>query len=116
MSLAACISRCPSTTRLPCCLKGPAPVKGSSTEALGLLRLQEQGVLRVGAEQQQDPGTGSDAAHSDDLVSGVHEAIPLDQLSYVAIERSHVGRVDLEKAFLDRLRVHALEHLLDRDD
>ena len=65
MSLTACISRCPATTRCPESSNSLAPMSSSSTSRL--LRLQEQRVhivVAVVTQQQQHPRPGADAAHT----------------------------------------------------
>ena len=91
MSLAACISRWPSTTRSPWLLEArSARRSGSSTDALGLLDLEEERIAVVAAEQQHDPGAGADAADPDDLEGGVDEAVAVEQRAAVA--RQSVSR------------------------
>src|SRR5262249_1663725 len=46
---------------------------------LGFLDLQEQWVVIIGAEEQRDPATRSDASHAHDLPCQLDEAIRLEQ-------------------------------------
>ena len=91
MSLAACVSRWPSTTRWPWLANSLLPRNGSSTEASRLLELQEQRILVVAAEQQHDPGARADAADADDLAGRVHVAEALQQLAAIAGKGRAVG-------------------------
>ena len=59
MSGAACIIRCPSTTRRPCWLNWLFPRNGSSTEACASLNWRNSGSLVIAAHHQQDPGAGT---------------------------------------------------------
>ena len=79
------------------------PANGSSTEALRLLDLQEERIVRVAAEEQNDPGAGPDAADADDLVGDVDVAVALDQVPDVAVERSRYWAISFEQPLLDRL-------------
>ena len=62
LSLAACISHWPSTTRWPWLSNSLAAGVWLEHRGLRLLRLQEERVLVVAAGQQDDPGAGADAA------------------------------------------------------
>ena len=79
MSLAACISRWPSTTRWPVVAEAAAPGVRLEHRGLGLLDLQEQRVVVVAAEHQGDPGARADAAHPHHLARQVDEAVALEQ-------------------------------------
>ena len=79
MSLAACISRWPSTTRWPCCWYFARAEERLEHRRLGLLELQEQRIGVVAAEHEHDPGARSHAAHPDDLPGGIDVAEPLEQ-------------------------------------
>ena len=56
MSLAACISRCPSTTRCPCWSVLARAEERLEHRRLRLLDLEEERIGVVAAEQQHDPG------------------------------------------------------------
>ncbi len=95
MSLAACISRWPTTTRSPSFLGAyRCRIAGGhvrlSTERLGLLDLQEQRVAVVPAAQQHDPAAGPDAADPDHLAGHVDELELVEQGPPVARQRAAV--------------------------
>jgi hypothetical protein len=55
------------------------PDEGLQHRRAGLLRLQEQRVAVVVAEQQQHEGARADAAHPHDLARGVDEPVLVQQ-------------------------------------
>jgi hypothetical protein len=68
---------------------------------LRLLELQEERVVVIAADQQQDPGAGTDAADAADLPCRMDVAIALEQAAAVAWQRAavrvdHVRRKSLE--------------------
>ena len=101
MSLAAWVSRWPSTTRWPWLVNVLLPRKGSSTDACCLLELQEQRVVLVAAEHQHDPGARADAADADDLPRRVDVAIALEQLPAVGAQGTPVGADDSAHELLE---------------
>ena len=103
MSLAACISRWPATTRSPWFEYSLLPRYGSSTDCLRLLDLQEERVVAVAAEQQQDPAPRPDAADPDDLACQVDHPELLEQVPAVLLQRPAV--------FAEEPANHALEPL-----
>ena len=84
MSLAAWVSRWPSTTRWPWLRELALAEERLEHRGLRLLDLQEEGVVVVAAEQQHDPGARADAADADDLAGGVDVAEALEQPPAVA--------------------------------
>jgi hypothetical protein len=52
--------------------------------------LQAHNILVVRPDQQDDPGSGSHAADTDDLVSDVHHPILLDEVPAVRLQRADV--------------------------
>src|SRR4030095_5652595 len=56
-----------------------------------LLGLQKQRVVLIATLQQGDEGPRADAAHPDDLASGVDELEPFEQAALVVAERGPVG-------------------------
>ena len=84
---------------------------------LGLLRLQEQRVLAVAAEQQQDPGTGADAADADDLAGHVDVLELLEQHPAVGLQSPPVGTDQLAQLGLEGpLASRSRREVLDRND
>ena len=79
MSLAACISRWPATTRWPSLADCAAPGVLAEHRRPRLLDLQEQRVIVVAAEQQDDPAARADAADPDHLAGHVDELEPVEQ-------------------------------------
>ena len=84
MSLAACISRCPTTTRSPCVRVVARAQEALEHRRLGLLDLEEQRVVVVAADQQHDVAAGADAADADHLPRRVHVAELLERVVPVA--------------------------------
>ena len=78
MSLAACISRWPATTRCPWLENSLLDVNSSSTEASASFTCRNNGSTLI-VEEQQDPGFGPDASHADDFASEVDEPVLLEQ-------------------------------------
>ena len=90
MSLAACISRWPTTTRRPWFgVLAPAD-EPLEHRGLRLLRLQEQRILVVAADEEMDPGACSDAPDADHLARGVDVFELLDRV-VLAGERAPVA-------------------------
>ena len=88
MSLAACISRWPSTTRWPWFSYSLLPRERLEHRRLRLLRLEEQRVVAVAAEHQHDPSARADAADADDLARQRRRSGTLEQPAPVARERA----------------------------
>ena len=80
MSLAACISRWPSTTRWPWFAYSLVAEVRLEHRRLRLLDLQEERVVVVAAEQQHDPAPRADAADADDLAGEVDDPELLEQV------------------------------------
>ena len=81
MSLTACISRCPATTRSPwfeCLL---LDVNRSSTEASACLICRKNRSAVSLVDEQHDPGLGAHAPDSDDLASKVGEPVVIEELT-----------------------------------
>jgi hypothetical protein len=72
MSLAACIIRCPCTTRSPCCRYRLLRRFASRTDAVASLTCRKRGSLRVAPLEQDDECPGTDAADADHLAGHVH--------------------------------------------
>ena len=89
MSLAACISRWPATTRSPFD-SGRRRDEVGEHGRLRLLDLQEQRVVAAAAEQEHDPDARADAADADDLARHVDEAEALEQRAALARQRAAV--------------------------
>ena len=91
MSLSACISRCPTTTRSP--VVGELARAGERLEhrRLCLLDLQEQRVVPSRPEQQRDPRPRADAADADHLAGEVGELELVEQMPAVGRQRVAVG-------------------------
>ncbi len=87
MSLVACISRCPTTTRCPWFLNWLLADVLLEHRLLRLLELQEQRILAVAAEKQGNPRSRPDAADAHDLPREVRQLELLEQLAPVVIER-----------------------------
>ena len=83
MSVAACMSRWPATTRSPWC--GVVALADEAFEhgGLCLLDLQEQRVVVVAAQHQHDVAAGPDATHADHLVGRVDVAVLLQRVVLV---------------------------------
>ena len=91
MSLAACIIRCPCTTRSPGCSIAALREVVLEHRRGRLLDLQEQRVLLVAALEQHDERPGADAADTDDLAGDVDDLEPLQQMAPVVLQRRAVG-------------------------
>ena len=113
MSLAACISRCPSTTRWPWLANSLLPRNGSSTDACASFICRKQRILVVPAEEEQDECPRPHAPDAHDLPGRVDEPEALEQMPAIAEQRPPV-LADHETLGLDRLL--AAEELRDRDD
>ena len=107
MSLAACVSRCPSTTRWPWLANVALAQERLQHRRFGLLELQEERVVAVAAEQQHDEGAGADAADTDDLASRMDVAVALQQLAPVARQRPAVGADRASEEVLELVRALA---------
>ena len=90
-SLAACISRCPSTTRRPWLSNSALAGEEARARTLALPSLQEQRVVTVAAQEQHDPGARADAADADDLAREVDVAIAVEQVAAVRPRRAPVA-------------------------
>ena len=107
MSLAACVSRWPSTTRWPLFANSLLTQERLQHRRLGLFELEEQRVLAVTAEHEADPGSSADAADADHLAGRVDIAEAFEQLAPVARERATVGADDAAEEFLDQVACSA---------
>ncbi len=91
MSLAACISRCPSTTRWPWLANSLLPRNGSSTEGWASLHCRKSGSSSsrptISTTQARVPTLPT----PDDLAREVREAVALEQLAAIALEARAVG-------------------------
>ncbi len=54
--------------------------KGLEHRRFGLFRLEEERVVAVATGEQEDPGSGADAADADHLAAEVDDLIALEQL------------------------------------
>ena len=102
MSLAACIIRCPCTTRSPCCRYRLLGRYASRTDAVASLTCRKSGSCCVPSLQQDDERAGAHAAHTDHLAGHVHDLEALEQVAPVVLQGGPVGaelladrRVDL---------------------
>ena len=91
MSLAACVSRWPSTTRWPWLVECALAQERLEHRRLRLLELEEQRIALVAAEHEHDPGARADAAHADDLARRVDVAVALEQPPAVGGQGAPVG-------------------------
>jgi len=82
---------------------------------VGLLDLQEQRRAAL-IEQQHDPGRGPHASDADDLAGEMCDAVLVEQVPAVRLERAAVGAQDLVEGARDRLGVDVLGQVLDRHD
>src|SRR4051812_43704295 len=82
---------------------------GLEHRRLGLLRLQKERIAAVSAEQQHDPGAGSDAADTDDLARGVDVAEAREQLLSVMRERAPVVADQAVRDFVCVLSLSRIE-------
>ena len=80
MSLAACISRWPATTRSPWLAYWLGPRNRSRTDAWASLTWRNRGSSIVATDQQQDVAARPDAAHADHLAGGVDVAELLERM------------------------------------
>ncbi len=78
MSLAACMRRCPLTTRSPWCAYRLLPLGVSSTDRRASFALEKQRVVLVG-EEQVHKAARSYAADADNLHRTVYQAIAVHQ-------------------------------------
>ena len=85
MSLAACMSRCPATTRWPWLAYRLFPTKRSSTDSWASFAWRNSGSGRP-VRDQDDPGAGADAADADDLAGDVDVVEVLEQVPPVGLE------------------------------
>src|ERR1044072_3208184 len=79
----------------PAMAEGALAGVGLEHRGLRLLRLEEEWVAVVAAGEQDDPRPGPDASHADHLVGQVTEAVGLQQLPPVALERLGIALDDL---------------------
>jgi hypothetical protein len=91
MSLAACIIRCPQTTRCP--MTSVSAGRHVTFQHRGgcLLELQEQRVVLVATLEQDDVGQGADAADAHDLAGHVDGLEPFQQVAVIVAEGGPVG-------------------------
>src|SRR4051794_19777991 len=97
-------------------LERALPREALEHRRLGLLDLQEERVLGVPAEQEHDPGAGTDAAHADHLSRQVHVAIAVGQMADVPVERAAIGVQEIRDHPLDQLHLLSGPKLSDGND
>ena len=115
-SLAACISRCPTTTRRPWLRVLARADEPLEHRRLRLLRLQEQGIVLVAADHEEDPGPRPDAADADHLARRVDVFELLDGV-VIAPDRPPVRGDQLPHRAVDLLpRDTGRRQVLDRND
>jgi hypothetical protein len=121
MSLVACISRCPATTRCP----WDSNSLGHERLEHGLVRLlelEEEGVIAVAAEEEHHPGARPDAPDPHDLPGQVAVLEALEEVPAIALERAAVDPEEAVDRMFELLRapdrrvLHPLVELADRDD
>ncbi len=116
MSLVACISRCPATTRSPWFSNSLGPRNSSSTDASASFICRKQRVLSVVAEHQRNPGARADAPHPDDLAREVGQVELLEQHAPVVHERFAVGAQEFAQPVEHLIALAALQEVVDRHD
>ena len=116
MSLAACMSRWPATTRCPWLENALLVVNRSRTEASASLTCRRRGEPLIAVEQQRDPRFGPDAAHPDYFASKMDEPVLVEQVPAVRVERPCIGVDDLLDRFHGHAEVDVGDELLERDD
>ena len=80
---------------------------------LGLFGLKEQRIGVVAAEHQQDPCSGTDAAHPDHLASGVDQLEVLEQVATVRLEGAAVAAQDSPEPVHDLVSSPSARELFD---
>ncbi len=117
MSDAACIQRCPTTTRSPWSPVRAAPEVRLEHRRAGLLDLQEQRIVARPALQHEDVAARPDAADADHLAGEVERPEVVEQVAPVgrqaapvrgeppADEVGDVGAVGLGRQVLDQRRI-----------
>src|SRR5664279_6490697 len=90
MSLAACINRCPWTTRSPGSVKRLLGVVFEHRRSC-LLDLEEQWVVLVAPLEQDNEGTSADAADTDHLACHVDDLEALQQLAPIFLQRGPIS-------------------------
>ena len=116
MSGAACIIRCPSTTRCPCWAYSALPEERLEHRGLRLLELEEQRVVVVAADQEQDPGACTHAADADDLACGMHVPVALEQVAPVVRQRAPIRANHAPHDVLEVVLLRTRQYVLDRRD
>ena len=117
MSLLACMSRWPATTRAPWLAYWLFLVKRSRTDASASLAWRNRTSSWLGAVQQDDPGPGADAAHADHLAGHLAELVLLEQVPAVGRQALAVPAQELAEQLTRAARHSTLgKELLDRDD
>ena len=91
MSDAACIIRLPLDDTLSVLRVLAAREKRLEHRPLRLFELEEQRIIVVAADEEQDPGAGSDASDADDLPRGVHVSVALEEVAPVSRQGAPVG-------------------------
>src|SRR5262249_38550824 len=81
---------------------------------LGLLGLQEQRIAVISAEEEHDPGPGTDASHLYDLASGVDDLELLEKVPAIVLQRLAVTAHDRSELVEDFISLAAMEHVVDR--
>src|SRR5579862_2571165 len=92
------------------------PEKRLENRGLGLFKLQKEGVVVAFAEKQDDPHACADAAHTNDLTSGVHVTEALEEEPAVMRKRTTIGAKDGADRLSNLVGLGGGDKLLDRDD
>ena len=116
MSLAACVSRWPSTTRWPGFANALSPRNGSSTDACASLSCSSSGSASSRPSMSTIHARVPTLPDADHLARRVHVAVALQQPATVCGERPPVGADDAAHEVLHLLRADAGHDVLDRDD
>ena len=109
MSLAACISHWPSTTRSPWFPNSLVPDVGLEHRGLGLLGLQEERVLPVATHHQHHPGAGPDASDPDHLAGHFDESVAVEEVAAITLEALAVAAEQFSHPLLELLLLALVE-------
>ena len=107
MSLAACIIRCPCTTRSPGCRNLLFGRWSSSTDRVASLTWRNKRILLVAALEQGDERPRTDAADAHDLAGDVDDFELFQQVTPVVLQRGPVGPELLTNHVLNLIGGHA---------
>ena len=116
MSLAACISRWPSTTRCPWLENSDLPANRSSTECGASFAWRNRAIARVVSQQQYHPAAHAHAPHAHDLARKVGVAKALEQPSAITGQALEVGLQQVAGGKLEPQRSGAVDEIRDRHD